>query len=226
MANGTFEPEQTELVRKLLNDSNLFINIGANMGYYCCHALSMGCPVIAFEPFSLNVHYLMRNIRENGWAKQAEIFPLAVGPKTGIVNIWGSGTGASLIKGWDSISENYVTQVPVMSLDRLLGHKINGRRTLIVVDIEGAEFMMLQGAKSILRNDPAATWIVEINSTEHQPKGTKINPNFAKTFGLFFAEGYQVHAIDENLSKISLEEIEAIGTGQVAAKVSNYLFCK
>ncbi len=41
MAEGTFEPEETHLVRELLQEVDILINIGANIGYYCCHALSI-----------------------------------------------------------------------------------------------------------------------------------------------------------------------------------------
>ena len=50
MAQGNFEPTETEQVRKFLNDVDVLVNVGANAGYYCCHALSMGKSVIAFEP--------------------------------------------------------------------------------------------------------------------------------------------------------------------------------
>ena len=43
MADGSFEPDETKVVRKLLTDVDVLVNVGANVGYYCCHALSMGC---------------------------------------------------------------------------------------------------------------------------------------------------------------------------------------
>jgi hypothetical protein len=58
MAQGTYEPTETELIRKILKDVNVLVNVGANVGYYCCHALSMGKTVIAFEPIRRNLHYL------------------------------------------------------------------------------------------------------------------------------------------------------------------------
>ena len=152
MAAGTFELEETELVRKLLQEVDVLVNVGANVGYYCCHALSLGKPVIAMEPIARNLHYLLTNIRNNGWSQQAEVFPVALGRRTDILQMWGGGTGASLIKGWASIHESYVTQVPVLSLDRVLGDAIKGKKALILVDIEGAEFMMLQGAAQALQN--------------------------------------------------------------------------
>ena len=98
MASGDFEPEETRLVRCLLKDVDVFVNIGANVGYYCCHALSMGKSVIAFEPIARNVHYLLRNLRENGWAHQAEVYPLALGAKVDVLNMWGGGQVRHFLK--------------------------------------------------------------------------------------------------------------------------------
>jgi len=89
MAAGTFEPEETRLVRDLLQDVDILVNVGANIGYYCCHALSLGKPVIAVEPIARNLHYLLQNLRINGWAEQAEVFPVALGSASGILEMWG-----------------------------------------------------------------------------------------------------------------------------------------
>jgi hypothetical protein len=77
MAKGTFEPAETELVRSILRDVDIMINVGANIGYYCCHALSMGKTVIAFEPIERNLRYLCKNIKNNGWTG-AEVYPMAL----------------------------------------------------------------------------------------------------------------------------------------------------
>lgn len=47
MASGDFEPEETRLIQDLLQEVDTLVNIGANVGYYCCHALSLGKRVIA-----------------------------------------------------------------------------------------------------------------------------------------------------------------------------------
>ena len=91
MAAGTFEPSETQLVRELLQEVDILVNVGANVGYYCCHALSMGKAVIAVEPIARNLHYLLRNIHENGWSAQAEVFPVALGEEASILKMWGGG---------------------------------------------------------------------------------------------------------------------------------------
>lgn len=224
MAYGTFEPEETKLVRTLLQDVDILVNAGANVGYYCCHALSMGRPVIAVEPIHRNLHYLLRNIRENGWSKQAQVFPVALGKAADILEIWGTGTGASLVKGWASIPESYVTQVPVLTLDRILGDELKGRRALILVDIEGAEYMMLQGAGQTLANHPRPVWIVEVSTTEHQPDGVSMNPNFARTFEIFFSNGYRAFTADASMREITRETVVAVASGKERLHTHNFVF--
>jgi len=224
MAAGIFEPEETAVVRKLLQEVDVFVNVGANVGYYCCHALSLGKRVVAVEPIARNLHYLLTNIRNNGWENQAEVFPVAVGDGTNILQMWGGGTGASLIKGWASIPESYVTRVPVLALDRLLGDALHGKRAFILVDVEGAEYMMLQGAIETLRNDPPPIWMLEISVSEHQPEGTTINPHLAETFEMFFERGYRAFAADASMAEISREAVVRASRGDGQLGTHNFVF--
>ncbi len=224
MASGAYEPQETRLAIELLEQTDLLVNIGANVGYYCCHALNAGKPVIAVEPIARNVHYLLKNIRNNGWQARAQVFPVALGADTDILEMWGGGTGASLVKGWAAIPESYVTQVPVLSLDRVLGDALRRRRAFILVDIEGAEYMMLQGAAQTLLNEPRPLWMVEIATTEHQPAGTAINPDFAKTFELFFRLGYRAYTADADSRELNQETVGRIASGQLPLKTHNFIF--
>ncbi len=224
MANGSFEPDETKVVRRLLTEVDVLVNAGANVGYYCCHALSMGKPVIAVEPNTRNLHYLLKNIQNNGWAKLAEVFPVALGNCTNILQMWGGGTAASLVKGWASIPESYVTQVPILSLDRLLSDAIRGKRALILVDIEGAEYMMMQGAKQTLMSKPPPIWMMEISSTEHQPAGIAINPNFSKTFSLFFEQGYKAFTADEKAQEITAQTVQLVMEEKLKLGTHNFVF--
>lgn len=224
MAAGTFEPEETELVRKLLQEVDVLVNVGANVGYYCCHALSLGKPVIAVEPIARNLHYLMTNIRNNGWSQQTEVFPVALGSRTDILQMWGGGTGASLIKGWASIRESYVTHVPVLSLDRVLGNAIKGKKALILVDIEGAEFMMLQGAAQALQNEPRPIWLMEVSTNEHQPVGTSMNPNFEKTFEVFFEFGYRAFTANAEAKKLEKYDVNDVVENRKQLTTHNFVF--
>ena len=225
MASGNFETEQTLLVRKLLEEVDIFINIGANIGYYCCHALSLGKSVIAVEPITRNLHYLLSNIVKHGWKEQTQVFPVALAAESNILEIWGGNTGASLVKGWAGTSDSYVTQVPVLTLDRILGSVLNGKRALILVDIEGAEYAMLQGALKTLQHEPRPIWIVEIGSTAHQPNRILVNPNLIDTFELFFKNGYKAMTANTNKKVIDLEKVRNVANGRDSFVTNNFFFC-
>jgi hypothetical protein len=114
--------------------------------------------------------------------------------------------------------------VPVLTLDRVLGDALRGKKALILVDIEGAEFMMLQGASDVLRNDTKPIWMIEISTTEHQPLGSVMNPNFRKTFELLFSEGYQGHTADAAAFEITDEVIKEVELHGLELKTHNFLF--
>ena len=100
MMDGRFEAEETAFVREHLRDADVFINIGANIGYYTCLALQDNKPAVAVEPMPRNLRCLYHNIALNGWQERVEVFPLALGAKPGLMEIYGGGTTASLVKGW------------------------------------------------------------------------------------------------------------------------------
>jgi FkbM family methyltransferase len=227
MEAGLFEPAETELVKRLLANVDVVINVGANIGYYCCLAAKENKTVVAFEPMPQNLRYLLRNIQANNWTESVEVFPLALSNKVGVTEIYGGGTGASLLKGWAGTSEKDKTLVPLSTLEIVLGKRFLGQRILFIIDIEGAEQSMLEGAQTYLTADLNPIWLVEIAGAEHQPRGTKINPNLLSTFELFWGRGYVSHAVDESFREITRQEIEQVVASEIdTLKTHNFLFKK
>lgn len=225
MQDGQFEPVETQVVNCILPSVDVLINVGANIGYYCCLALSKNREVVAFEPVNLNLRYLLRNVKANNWESRIEVFPMALSDKVGVIDIFGEGTGASLVKGWADTPEEYATSVPCTTLDNVLGSRFQGKRCLIIIDIEGAERSMLEGSRFIINMDPKPLWMIEITITEHQPKGVNINPNLLSTFQIFWDNGYEARTIDDNYRLINSEEIEEIiKSGKDTIKTHNFLF--
>lgn len=224
MARGEFEPKETDVVRKLLQDVDVLVNVGANVGYYCSHALSMGKEVIAFEPMQRNLRFLCHNVKINGW-RDIEIFPLALSSSPDILEIFGADTGASLVKGWAGTPESHVTLVPASTLDLVLGHRLQGKKTLFLMDVEGAELAVLQGAAAALRSEPKPVWMIEIASAEHQPQGVAVNPNFSRTFQAMHDAGYAAFTADSAMCEITEADVEAVQAGDVQRfSTHNFLF--
>lgn len=223
MASGNFEPIETELVRNILKDVDVLVNIGANVGYYCCHALSMGKQAIAFEPIDRNLRYLYKNLKVNNWV-ETEVFPIALSNRVGILEIYGNNTSASMVEGWAGIPAQDVTLVPVSTLDVVLSERLQGKKILVIIDIEGAEQWMIEGATKLLTSEPQPIWLVEINSTEHQPQQVPINPNFNSTFQLFFERGYQAYTANRALIPVTDERIQSILDGTEPIDTHNFIF--
>ena len=227
MQSGQYEPEETQIVKNLCSHVDVVINVGANIGYYCCVALSQEAHVIAFEPIDRNCRYLLRNIKANNWESKIEVYPIALSDKVGVIEIYGGGTGASLVKGWAGNAEEYATLVPCSTLDCVLGSRFLSKRCCIIVDVEGAEKLMLDGASSIIEMEPKPIWMIEISISEHQPKGVSINPNLLSTFQLFWDEGYEAWTADKNCRGIDSDEIREIAkSGIDTLHTRNFLFAE
>ena len=225
MEQGVFEPEETALVRKCLQGVDTFVNIGANIGYYCCIALKEGKRAIAFEPIDTNLSLLYKNIRANNWTDSIEIFPFALGKSTGLIEIYGGGTGASLIKGWGGTPEHKKKLVPISTLDTVLQGRLNGQRCFLLVDVEGAEDFMLSGAAQFLNMVPKPVWMVEVVTTEHLPQGVSINPHLLSTFTKFWQSGYEAWTADDQCRLVTEKEITAIAEGGTDTLTThNFLF--
>lgn len=226
MEQGRYEQAEVETVRKYLRDAEVLVNVGANIGYYCCIAKNDGKQVIAIEPIDLNLQYLYLNLKANGW-QDVEVIPLAVSNRVGLTEIHGWGTGASLIHGWAGTPRGFSRTVPVSTLDTILGSRLTGRRCVFLVDVEGSEKQVIEGAMQQLRLAPKPVWIVEISVTEHQPEGVTLNPNLLDTFELFWSNGYRASTVEKQPRLVTREDvIQMIATRRSAYKTHNFLFAQ
>lgn len=222
MQNGTFERAETALLRELLEGADTLVDVGANIGLYTCLARALGKHAIAVEPLPDNLQYLFANLEANGW-NDVEVWPLALAERPGTAVLSGASTGASLVAGWAGASPLLRTAVAVSTLDIMLGNRFAAERLVIKVDVEGAEWRMLQGAVETLARRPSPRWLVEINLSEHHPSGR--NEHFLDTFQLFWRLGYRVHTADRDRREIRPAEVERWAADpSTAPRGGNYLF--
>jgi len=144
-----YEPHITREILRIPLEGKVFIDCGANIGYFTILACHRGAKVWSFEPNSRNVWLLMQNLKINGFS--AEVYPYAVADREEVVvynAIDGNGqiepfTGRSLGVGQEIVR--------TVTLDKVLaGTPVD----VMKLDIEGAEWLALSGAKSVLKNRP------------------------------------------------------------------------
>ncbi len=202
MQEGSYEAEETKIIIEYLKNADVFIDIGANIGYYSCIARSMNLKVLSFEPLWHNLQYIYNNMDINNWT-DVEVYPLGLSDKPGLAVLYGVGTAASFIKDWAGISTKKRV-VPLSTLDIIAAKRFSGSRLVIKIDVEGVELSVLKGATEILSLSPAPVWIVETGLTGHFPDGT--NPNFIKVFETFWSMGYAAYSMENERQEIITKE--------------------
>ncbi len=147
----------------------IFIDIGANIGFYSILALKKYGyrKAYAFEPSPETFSRLSRNIELNELTQK--MFPFAVGisdtESTAELEVKASHTGASSFVKTGS-PENSVVTVPVTPFDDFLKtHNISPAHiSFIKIDIEGYEYFALQGMKETLTQaNPGTCLFIEIH---------------------------------------------------------------
>ena len=162
---GYYEKELADLIGKMLKPGDVFLDIGANIGYFSLLAASKDptCKVIAFEPAKDIFGKLKENITINHF-KNIITVNTAVGEKSEEKVLFLSRSdnlGMSSFRQPENFSGE-TEKVKVVSIDdwiKIAGlHKID----LIKIDVEGSEMTVLKGMMEVLgRCKPSL--VMEIN---------------------------------------------------------------
>lgn len=202
---GRFEPDETALILEHLPRTDVFVDVGANVGFFTCLAAAKGVRTVSVEPLQDNLACLYANLHDNGH-DAAEVIPMGVADAPGLRRLYGGATGASLVAGWSNASEQYARTIAVTTLDQLLRGRFEARRLFVKMDIEGAEYLALCGAAETLARSPAPTWLVEICLTENRPAG-ETNPHFGDVFARFFEAGYRCRTADPARREVTADDV-------------------
>ena len=145
-----YEPHITTTLKELLKGDDVFVDLGANMGWFTLMAASMlhQGKVIAVEPNSRNVQLLYRSVIANQF-RNVTIFPYAVTDTTALLQLdyaVSNGYVSSLEGSMTSDEYEYVQGV---RLDDLLEEE--PKIDVIKMDIEGHEPRALQGMRAVIQ---------------------------------------------------------------------------
>jgi len=217
MQTGAFEADETRLLRALLAGADLFVNVGANYGYYICMARQMGVRSVAVEPVPVNLETLERNIAENGWRDGVEVHAVACGEAEGEAEIFGEGTGASFVSGWARNPTALSHRVPVRRLDALVPPDQLGRATVLLIDVEGFELEVLRGATGLLAAAARPVIMLESGLTDHRPGGA-MNEGFLDVVALLEEHGYRLVKATDPTAEVTASAVRdslAAGTDRI-----------
>lgn len=153
--DGCYEPHLSALLRQHLREGDIFVDVGANIGYFTLLAAACVVPkghVHSFEPNPRTFEVLRRNVALNRFS-QVTLNDLALSNQAGTLQLYigpeyiDSGL-ASMRQTSQSLSETVVCQS--ITLDEYVANKGIGKIRAVKLDIEGAELLALQGSCSLL----------------------------------------------------------------------------
>ena len=149
-----YEPEIEFLLKKLRDIDFLFLDAGANYGYWSLLASSKKFnkkKAIALEPLKSNYNFLYKNKLDN--KNRFKSLNLGVGEKKKYTKIYYSDQNSNVVYASiykDNNKKLISEKIKIDKIDNILS-KRKEKNLVIKIDIEGNEINALNGAKKILK---------------------------------------------------------------------------
>jgi FkbM family methyltransferase len=214
---AAYEPDEVEVLERFLAPGDVFVDVGANIGYLTAVGASRVGPsgeVHAFEPVP---EYLARleALRAANPGHSITVNPAALGEEEGTAEIALAADGNI---GWNTMVPGLLDRgqararhrVRVRRLDRYLAERGIGRVALVKVDTEGFELPVLRGASGFLegaRELPAI--LCEVAPGAYPLLGARV----ADLFEFLARFGYAGHDVERGSRAVRAEDL--VGTTNV-----------
>lgn len=201
-----FEAGVSRFVLATLRPDDVFVDVGANVGYFTMLAapvVGKGGKVIALEPEHKNFEALARHVRENGY-DQVALYNCAAGEEAGVFTLninplnhggnsllpftsYASGQERHSVEEMQSrySTEELFEEVSVRPLDDIFAEQEVSEIAIVKIDVEGFEKAVLMGMRESLEKRKIHYVICEVNNDAVR--------NYI--FDLFAQNGYVAHHI-------------------------------
>ena len=152
--DGVWEPEKSELFKRLLRPGDCVIDVGANIGYYSVlfgHAVGRAGKVLAIEPDPDNAKLARENVKLNGLRATVSVLQAGAGARRGELFLYAKdgianrGDHRTWSDGSDAARR---IRVPMVAVDDLVRGWLSVQT--IKMDIQGYESFALEGMRETL----------------------------------------------------------------------------
>ena len=202
--SGLYEAKETALIKKVMKPRDIFIDVGAYIGYYTVMVskiIGSGGKVFSFEPARDNFKLLTRNIIDNN-CKNVCSYNMALGKPNGEMEqdfyLNPNNSGDHKLYRDSAIEEK--TTVAVLPFDDILKvPELCDWIKLIKIDTQGAEIGVLSGmGKTIQRHKKLIIMV------EFYPYGLiKMNEHPDTLIKMLWNLGFTIYDIRNNLKRIN-----------------------
>ena len=144
---GTYELEKQAALARIVRTGMTVFDIGANAGFYTLafsRLVGDEGNVWAFEPYAENAFNILRHIKLNN-LRNVTLLQAAVMNRAGVTGFQVAESNSLGITAREG-----VYRVPSVSIDDLIADRIVPIPEVIKIDVEGAESIVLDGARKLL----------------------------------------------------------------------------
>ncbi len=209
-----FEPEVSLLVDNIVQPGDTVVDVGANIGYYTCafgRKVGPAGRVIAFEADPATCELLRDNVFLNYIESWTAYRNVAVSSSPGTLKLfrrkfYRGNTSIirlhpTVLEGFGDTDEEF--EVRCDSLDSLLAN-VDRPVSLIKIDVEGAERLVLEGMRDVVRRSPGIRVIFEwalwtIRDAGGSPR---------QIWDLIRGFGFKASEIGQSLRRVDLKDLE------------------
>ena len=171
---SVYEPVTSRYVREHLADGDVFVDVGANYGYFAllaAGAVGQRGAVHAFEPNPRVVDVLRESIHLSGFDRRVHVHGVALSDADGEADFYLScdptNAGISSLSPWQghlqagNLSADHVLRIRAQRFDTWVESVGLEKLTMIKIDVEGAEERVLAGMTAVLERFSPAHIICE-----------------------------------------------------------------
>lgn len=155
LLEGIWDPALTGLIESTLRADDVFVDVGAHVGYFTLLAGRRVGPegaVLSIEPNPVALGHLRQNVDRSG-LRNVQVAHTACGDSCDPVRLYlhteSNSSMASLSA--DNATSGAAVDVPCTTLDKLCKERGLSCVSLVKIDVEGAELSVLRGMERILR---------------------------------------------------------------------------
>lgn len=210
-----YEPEIELILNKIKKINYLFLDVGANLGFWSLIVSSYKYKkkVLALEPLSLNYKFLKLNKNKN--TNRFQIIKIAAGEKQKKSRIYFDGeisnAGASIVS---QNKKKFNEIIKVQKIDNIL-KKNKENKVVIKLDVEGNEINALIGAKNTLIKKDCLV-IYEDHAKDKNHYNTKFF--LKKKYFIYYFNKKKVYKIEKINELNRIKKIPHKGYNFVATK--------